>query len=267
MPIDLATALAAPPAVRTIAWTRRDVLLYHLSLGAGRHADVDPELSYTFERDLQVLPTFAVIPGMFAMGGLISTYLGWQYSGTFHRIGAMSSSFWVCYPIAAPDTKRPIRIYLDSGNKDTASSTLESDTDSLLDTVAERDALLRNDYVFNVDLDHTIGYGHWHNEQWWNVRSPRCFTFLFPTSDEPNTVLPAPRITSFNGQTLAWTSYRLRTYAVEGSTNVTFGSGMTWSNLVTLPAETKRWNYPSVSVTNAFHFFRVREAAVPNWPL
>jgi acyl dehydratase len=68
MPIDLATALAAPPAVRTISWTRRDVLLYHLSLGAGRHADVDPELAYTFEhgvdkQGLQVLPTFAVVAG------------------------------------------------------------------------------------------------------------------------------------------------------------------------------------------------------------
>lgn len=63
MPIDLATALAAPPAVRTISWTRRDVLLYHLSLGAGRDAAVDPELAYTYERGLQVLPTFAVVAG------------------------------------------------------------------------------------------------------------------------------------------------------------------------------------------------------------
>lgn len=63
MPIDLASALAAPPAVRTISWTRRDVLLYHLSLGAGRDAAVDPELTYTYERDLQVLPTFAVVAG------------------------------------------------------------------------------------------------------------------------------------------------------------------------------------------------------------
>ncbi|TQK72002.1 MaoC/PaaZ C-terminal domain-containing protein [Nocardioides sp. SLBN-35] len=68
MPIDVATALAAPPAVRTISWTRRDVLLYHLSLGAGQHADVDPELAWTFEhgvdeRGLQVLPTFAVVAG------------------------------------------------------------------------------------------------------------------------------------------------------------------------------------------------------------
>ncbi|MDN4172164.1 MaoC/PaaZ C-terminal domain-containing protein [Nocardioides sp. SOB77] len=63
MPIDRSAALAAEPTVREVSWTRRDVLLYHLSLGAGRHADADPELRWTFERDLQVLPTFAAVAG------------------------------------------------------------------------------------------------------------------------------------------------------------------------------------------------------------
>ncbi|MCG3148161.1 MAG: hypothetical protein PCFJNLEI_01603 [Verrucomicrobiae bacterium] len=205
-----------------------------------------------------------------SMGGLISAYLGWQSPGTFGKIGALSSSFWVCQPIPAPDTKRPIRIYLDSGNKDTAGSTAEEDTDSLLETLSERDQLLRNGYVLNDDLDHTIGYGHWHSEQWWDVRSPRCFTFLFPTSDEPNTVLPAPRITALQvagkSNLLTWTSYRLRTYSVEGVTNTSFTSGMTWSNVVTLPVEVRRWGYPTVGITNSFQFLRVREHAVPDWP-
>lgn len=63
MPIDVDKALSAGPATREVNWTRRDVLLYHLSLGAGAHADTDPELRYTFERDLQVLPTFAMVAG------------------------------------------------------------------------------------------------------------------------------------------------------------------------------------------------------------
>lgn len=63
MPIDPEVALSADPTTRDIAWTRRDVLLYHLSLGAGRAADTDPELRWTFERDLQVLPTFALVAG------------------------------------------------------------------------------------------------------------------------------------------------------------------------------------------------------------
>lgn len=63
MPIDQEEALGAEPTTHRISWSRRDVLLYHLSLGAGRAADTDPELRWTFERDLQVLPTFAMVAG------------------------------------------------------------------------------------------------------------------------------------------------------------------------------------------------------------
>jgi hypothetical protein len=171
----------------------------------------------------------------------------------------------------SPATKQPIRIYLDSGDMDLQGQVGSSD--SLLDTVAERDNLILNGYVLNADLDHTIGYGQWHNEQWWNVRSPRCFTFLFPTSDEPNTMLDAavpPRITSLQlagpSNLITWTSFRLRTYGVEGSTNEGFSNSMSWSNLLTMPAEVSRWNYRSAGLTNLFHFLRVREFSVPSWP-
>ncbi|HUK82111.1 MAG TPA: alpha/beta hydrolase-fold protein [Verrucomicrobiae bacterium] len=207
-----------------------------------------------------------------SMGGLISAWLGWQGSDTAHRIGAMSSSFWVCYPIPSPDTKRPIRIYLDSGDLDDQG--VVGSSDGLLDTVAERDNLINDGYVFNIDLDHQIGYNHWHNEQWWNRRSPRCFTFLFPTSDEPNTVLDTvapPRIASLQAtdasNVLTWTSYRLRTYTVQGITNESLSSSIIWSNLYTTPTpEPRFWDYPSLGVTNSFRFLRVRENAVPDWP-
>src|SRR5262245_27273461 len=61
MPIDLDAALDAPARTEELAWTERDVLLYHLSLGAGRGDE--PELAYTYEgsrlEPLRVLPTFA----------------------------------------------------------------------------------------------------------------------------------------------------------------------------------------------------------------
>jgi acyl dehydratase len=72
VPIDLDKALGAPPTTREIAWTQRDVLLYHLSLGAGRDAAADPELRWTFERDLQVLPTFAMVAGQGLSAGDLS---------------------------------------------------------------------------------------------------------------------------------------------------------------------------------------------------
>jgi acyl dehydratase len=61
MPIDLDAALDAPARTEELAWTERDVLLYHLSLGAGRGED--PELAYTYEQSLRVLPTFAMVAG------------------------------------------------------------------------------------------------------------------------------------------------------------------------------------------------------------
>ena len=206
-----------------------------------------------------------------SMGGLISSWLGWTRSDIFHKVGAMSSSFQICTPIPTPDTKRPIRIYLDSGSQDAPTSV--GSNDGLLNTMGERDNLIRNGYVFNIDLDHTIGYGDSHNEAAWDHRSPRCFLFLFPTSDEPNTVLDAaapPRITNFQlagpSNVVTWTSYRLRTYSLEGSTNVAYSSSMAWSNLLTTLPEPQPWNYPSAGATNSFRYFRVREFAVPNWP-
>lgn len=63
MPIDRHKALGAEPSRRDISWSTRDVLLYHLSLGAGADAATGPELHLTYERGLTVLPTFAVVAG------------------------------------------------------------------------------------------------------------------------------------------------------------------------------------------------------------
>ncbi len=54
MPIDPAVAIGAALASRSLEWTSSDVLLYHLALGAG-------ELPYVYERDLVVVPTFAMV--------------------------------------------------------------------------------------------------------------------------------------------------------------------------------------------------------------
>jgi predicted alpha/beta superfamily hydrolase len=48
-----------------------------------------------------------------SVGGLISTYLAWVYTNTFHKLGAMSSAYCDCNPIPAADPARPnLRIYL-----------------------------------------------------------------------------------------------------------------------------------------------------------
>jgi acyl dehydratase len=68
MPIDVTKATTAEPRRAELAWTHKDVLLYHLGIGAG--AD---DLRYTFESPaLQVLPSFATVAGgaLAAAGGL-----------------------------------------------------------------------------------------------------------------------------------------------------------------------------------------------------
>ncbi|TVT55227.1 3-alpha,7-alpha,12-alpha-trihydroxy-5-beta-cholest-24-enoyl-CoA hydratase [Amycolatopsis rhizosphaerae] len=61
MPIDPERALGAELDEVTFGWTSSDVLLYHLALGAGAKPTDEKELRYAYERDLQVLPTFATV--------------------------------------------------------------------------------------------------------------------------------------------------------------------------------------------------------------
>ncbi|WAZ21368.1 MaoC/PaaZ C-terminal domain-containing protein [Streptomyces cinnabarinus] len=68
MPIDAAKALAAEPRSGEISWTAKDVLLYHLGIGAGIPATDPGELRYTLESRLQVLPSFATVAGSGAPG-------------------------------------------------------------------------------------------------------------------------------------------------------------------------------------------------------
>jgi acyl dehydratase len=68
MPIDLEKALGARAEPVRARWRPNDVILYQLGLGAGRERPTDPaELRYTYEKNLAVLPTFAVVPGLRAV--------------------------------------------------------------------------------------------------------------------------------------------------------------------------------------------------------
>src|SRR5215470_4160751 len=61
MPIDL-NAVGKKLGSVTHSYTQRDVMLYALGVGCGTD-----DLQFTYERDLKVLPTFAVIPSFPAM--------------------------------------------------------------------------------------------------------------------------------------------------------------------------------------------------------
>lgn len=63
MPLDADRALAAGPRRRRLTWDHKDVLLYHLGIGAGVPATDPAELRYTLESRLRVLPGFATVAG------------------------------------------------------------------------------------------------------------------------------------------------------------------------------------------------------------
>lgn len=70
MPIDPSKALGADLGGGETSWTEDDIILYHLGVGAGTPATDAGELEYTYEKNLKVLPSYAVIPTFGAMGGM-----------------------------------------------------------------------------------------------------------------------------------------------------------------------------------------------------
>jgi acyl dehydratase len=71
MPVDPKKAMTANLPKTKSSWDVDDVILYHLGVGAGVGKATDPkELEYTYEQNLKVLPSFAVIPVFGALGSL-----------------------------------------------------------------------------------------------------------------------------------------------------------------------------------------------------
>ncbi len=62
MPIDIDRAVGAEFAPSQYSWSDKDVILYHLGIGAGVPPTDEDELRYTYEGDLKVLPSYATIP-------------------------------------------------------------------------------------------------------------------------------------------------------------------------------------------------------------
>ncbi|MBM7461503.1 MaoC/PaaZ C-terminal domain-containing protein [Rhodococcus coprophilus] len=80
MPIDVTAALTADPTVRAARWTERDVILYHLGLGAGADSLDPAELRWVYEKNLRVLPTFAMVAGQGISAGAV-THAGLNLPG------------------------------------------------------------------------------------------------------------------------------------------------------------------------------------------
>jgi len=70
MAIDPQKALGARIPGGEARWTKDQVILYHLGIGAGVPATDPRELTYTYEKSLKVIPSFGVIPVFGSLGGI-----------------------------------------------------------------------------------------------------------------------------------------------------------------------------------------------------
>ena len=87
-------------------WASVDVILYHLALGAGNPPTSSSELAYTYESDLKVLPSFAVVSALESLSGLFSIP-GLEINPATILHGEQSLSVSKPLPIEARVTHQP----------------------------------------------------------------------------------------------------------------------------------------------------------------
>jgi predicted alpha/beta superfamily hydrolase len=110
-----------------------------------------------------------------SLGGVMSLYAGWKYFHKFGRVGSMSGSWWLkgFRDSLQGQRKRPLTVYLDSGDSGMAS-------DCVQQTGLVRSILERIGFELGEDLHHGVGRLHEHNESAWGKRLPYALRFLFP---------------------------------------------------------------------------------------
>lgn len=110
-----------------------------------------------------------------SLGGVVSLYTGWKYFHKFGRVGSMSGSWWLkgFRDTLSAERKRPLTVYLDSGDSGIAS-------DCVHHTNHVRGLLEQLGFQLGQDLHHAVGRFHEHNERAWRVRLPHALKFLFP---------------------------------------------------------------------------------------
>lgn len=124
-----------------------------------------------------------------SMGGVVSLYMGWDFSATFRRVGLFSGAWWstpnFLNRVRPAGTTRPLRIYMDSGDSGQSN-------DDYWNTYNLRDAFVGGAAPrFRIEdtLRHVVGFGQQHNEAAWAARLPDALRFMYPPGDEPNQLL------------------------------------------------------------------------------
>lgn len=112
-----------------------------------------------------------------SLGGLISFFFAWWYPDVFSQAACLSGSFFWNRRSALKQItsykgpKKPIRLYLDVGRKET----------KLMPSYFQMvNALTEAEYQKGIDLEHYLAEEDDHNELAWGRRVWRALLFLFP---------------------------------------------------------------------------------------
>jgi predicted alpha/beta superfamily hydrolase len=112
-----------------------------------------------------------------SLGGLVTAYAGLKHPEVYGMLGELSPSTWWNSDVIITDVmgtlpapKRPLIVYVDSGQGQTADD--ETDTDNLAA------AYLALGYVDGTNFRHVIQPGAMHGETWWAERFPGAMQLL-----------------------------------------------------------------------------------------
>ncbi len=116
-----------------------------------------------------------------SLGGVCALSIAWDHFHHFGKTASLSGSWWLKKFQARmlEQSRRPLKIYLDSGNAGPYN-------DCVHHTLALRHELeARLGYQSSQDLHHVIGDQQSHTEGAWGHRLMHALRFLFPTTDSP----------------------------------------------------------------------------------
>ncbi len=109
-------------------------------------------------------------------GGLISLDGAWRRSDRWGVVMAMSPAYGYDFiAFARTGSKRPLTVYLDSGTTDYSGG-----DDFMARTIELRDLLVTEGWVLGTDLQHVVGQGDSHSENFWRGRLPGALSWLYP---------------------------------------------------------------------------------------
>jgi predicted alpha/beta superfamily hydrolase len=158
---------------------------------------VTQELKPLIDSNYRTLTSASVTGAMgSSMGGQVSMVMGWDWTSTYTRIGALSNFWSTNFRNRIMSSAKPnVKLYMDSGSAGTAN-------DNFAPTFTTRDNFNNptragGPFVLERDFRHVIGIGAQHNEPAWAARVGPAMSFLYPASEE-QTLLALASLASFD---------------------------------------------------------------------